>query len=898
MPSTCKENLPSQRRVLNLKAVAILAGGGTLLWIGMNMLHASQVVRTGDYLRSSAEEALAEEDHRKAFDLYEQYLVLNPNDDEADEKVSQLLEDHGNSTKALQRAFQINERLLRIDSKRDDLRVRQIRIADRLGRYSDAAVHLKKMRESGSQSPDVWHFSGIVAQDTGKFFDAIEYFRRAVALPDPKPESFEFLANLITNEQHDPLTAERLLEELINDHDSATARRVRASWFMDQERPQEAIPDLWTAMKDDPTDARTNAMLLKAVRNAKSSDKSFRSEEHYRQLIAHLRTQVAEDADEVGLRQYLSSALWAVGDRDEAIKNLEEGIQRDPRQTGMQEVLVDYLVSDRRYDKAQEVFAKIPARSVDRGRREFMKGRLLMSQKQWPKAIEAFEMALGFAQSDPGMSSRARVCLALCRRESGDNARAMDDYRSLMKSNPDFEGGRLGMASAYLRSEQTGLAIAEYRQLLHVEGVPEFLANLMIKHILTMPKASRDWSEVEEIVSDTNPKIKDEMQRVLLQADLMFAKGYPSQAMDLLDAAGHRMPGRPEIARAYQRLSAVHGDQLLERISKVLDEDPANVEAHSSMLRMFATRKDSAGLTNYMNGMATNRTYPRLNDRKRLEILAQTSTAVADAEISARGPSQQTQLMLQYGQEAWRRLAANSAQYTFGYVQFLAIHRSADEAMNAVNNSGQKLVPESAAVCWLECLRQYPDDQSVLSRVDSELLQLIRQESSNLNLRIAYAEHQIITKQYAAATALLQQLVKYDERNGQAFGRLAWLAAMIQNQPEDALKFSERASRFAPSNTDVRSIRGLALAQNGQTDAALTVLRAIPKNERTMASYVFEAQTLQLAGSSEAAAELLQSLNLRRSKGNLAPAEFEMLQQLQQQLHLEPTQVTSVSTAG
>ena len=674
--------------------------------------------------------------------------------------------------------------------------------------------------------------------------------------------------------------------------DSAEARRIRASWFLEQERPIDAVQDIWAAIRQDPTDVRTNAMLVKAIRKSKTGNKSFDANEHYRQLVTHLQRQVNAAPDEKHLRQYLSSAMWALSDRDGAIKNLEVGIARDPRHVEMQEILVDYLVSDRRYDQAKEVFNRIPQRAVDRGRREFMKGRLQMSQKEWTDAIESFEMALGFAHSDPSMASRARVCLALCRRENGDNARAMDDYRSLVKSNPDFEGGRLGIASAYLRSEQVNLAIAEYRQLLHVDGVPEFLANLMIKNNLTLPESSRDWSEIELLLSDKNPRIKDEIQRVLLQADLLFAKGYPSQAMDLLDDAARRLPGRAEIGRAFQRLSSVHGDQLLQRIRKVLDEDPTNLEAHSSMLRMYAARKDQAGLTNWMNGLATNRTFPRLNDRQRLQILAETSTSVAEAEEHARGASPQSHLMLQYGQEAWRQLARNSAKYVFGYVNFLARHRPVGEAMDAINGSGQQLSPDSAAYCWLECVRQHPQEQSGSNRASNELIQLIRKEPANFNLRVAFAEYQMLTKQYSAATTLLKQITAVDNRNGRAFGHLAWLAALIQNDTRAALQLSEKATRFAPSDPGVRSIRGLALALSNQAEAGLNVLRAIPVEERTMVTEVFAVKTLLLAGQKKEATELLQKLSSRPIRGNLAEAEINLLRSLQQELNIQPASVT------
>ena len=134
MPHTSPDNAPSTiRRVLNLKAVLALVAGGTLLSILTGWIHAGQVVRTSTYLKTTAEQALSEDDHNRAFDLFEQYLVLNPRDAEVEEQISQLLEDHGDSAKALLRAFQINERLLLDDKSRDDLRLRQIRISDKLG---------------------------------------------------------------------------------------------------------------------------------------------------------------------------------------------------------------------------------------------------------------------------------------------------------------------------------------------------------------------------------------------------------------------------------------------------------------------------------------------------------------------------------------------------------------------------------------------------------------------------------------------------------------------------------------------------------------------------------------------------------------------------------------------
>ncbi|GEM_PF-747476 len=876
------------RRVLNLKAFAILVGGGTLIAIGIGQLHGSQVARTSEYLKATATIAFEDHEFNRAFDLYEQYMTLNPNDTKVEERISEILEDHGNSAKALQRAFQINERLLLTNKSRDDIRMRQIRIADRLGRYSDAAIHLKHMREQRSDLSDVWHFSGIVAKDTGAFEDAMTFFTNAVALENPAPEAFQYLADLKTSEAKEPVEAEKLLDRMISQQDFARTRQIRAQWLLSQERPAEALPDLWAAVSEQSDDVKTNALLLKSIRQAAANNRDFDFHAQYKRYISHINSVLEGNTDQPRLRLYLSSALWASGQRELAINNLRTGISQDPRQFEMYEVLVDYLVSDRRYEEAQLLFDQIPERVVSRGRREFMRGRLLMSQKKWQEAIDAFDMAVGFAHDDTSIASRARVCLALCRRESGDNVAAMDAYRMIILSNPDYEGGRLGMASAYLRAEQIPMAIAEYRQLLHVDGVPEFLANLMIKYNLGLPARQRNWTEVTELLKDENPVITDPVQRGLLQADLLFAEGFPAQAMDHLDRAARRMPDRPEIERARQRLSNVHGNKLEQRVLEVLAEDPRNTEGHISMLRLQLARHDTAGMTIWLKNLLSGESYPQLGAAERLRIVAETATAVADAELVTRGQSTQLRVLQDQVANTWRQLSSEGPEYLLRYVRFVGVHQSAKNAITVAEWVKANADVPTQAACWVECLKADVTDSEVQTKVTDELVALIRKDPGDMSLRLTYAESRILLQQYADAETLLTQIVKFDPQNGRGFERLAWLAALVQNNTANALALSEQASALFPGDPDVRSVRGLALVEAGQLEAGLEVLTSIPQQERTMAAQVFEARALMLAGRTAAAKDLVLELSQEKSVAQLDPAEIRLLTRLQQDLHVQP----------
>lgn len=891
MPHVSPESKPTARRVLNLKAVAIIVGAGTLLSILTGWLHSSQLVRTSNYLKAAAEQAMADEDPHRAFDLLEQYLVLKPNDRQAEEQISQLLEEHGTSTQALLRAFHINEKQLLDDKSRDDLRLRQIRISDRLGRYSDAAVHLKTLRDKRSDLSEIWHFSGIVARDTGNFSDALEYFSKAVELENPVPESFQYLAQLLTSEASDIATAENVLNTMVNRFHTAATHQIRADWLIAQQRPQEAIQDLWAALRSEGLNVRSNAMLLKSIRMAAAEDHQFDGDAQYRLLIDHLNRMLAEHPDEPKLRLYLSSALWATDQRQPAIDNLDYGLERDPRQFELSEALVDYLVSDRQYDRAQQVFDRIPQRVIDRGRREFIRGRLLMSQKQWGEAIQAFEMALGFAHDDASVASRVRVCLALCRRESGDNVAAMDAYRALVQTNPDFEGGRLGMASAYLRSDQIPLAIAEYRQLLHVDGVPEFLANLMIRYNLSLSPRSRNWSEVEQLLRDVNPLVRDVVQRTLLQADLLFAEGLPAKAMDHLDRAAQQMPDREEIQRAYERLSSIHGDNLNQRVLRVLKEEPASMEAHISVLRLQLSRQDTEDMTAWLNKLLNGSVLEGLDDTERLQIIATAGTQVAESEIATRGSTEQTSVLLKYAGEARRRLASTSSRYLLDYVRFLGRHNSVDSAIAVTAGRASNMSVYQQSQCWLECLRAAPDSAVVAERVTTELTALINAEPSATAPRLAFADSRMLLEQYDYAYQTLSEMADADNASGATLARLAWLQIIIKGNRQQGLELSQQASLKSPTDPYVRSIRGLALGESGQLAQGLEVLTLIPQEQRSEASRLFEARLLTLADRGSEAGEIVRKLVLQTQ--DLMPAERSLLSFLKQQLQLDQQNMTS-----
>ncbi|MCA9047151.1 MAG: tetratricopeptide repeat protein [Planctomycetaceae bacterium] len=872
------------RRVLNLKAIAILVGGLFALRSAIGWVHGRQIDGRTTYLRSAAEAALEKGEVLRAVDWYDQYLSFRPGDRRVQESVASLLSEQKDSAALLLRAFQMNERLLLADRSRDDIRLRQIELAAQLNRVADVSGHLKHLRSSQPDVASVWHYSGVLARDTGDRHAAEDYFSRAIRLPDPPPEAFGFLAQLYAQQSSEDGRAEELMNRMVELTDSAESRRIRATWLTEQQRYPDAMDDLQQALEFEPDDAVCTAMLLKTINTLNRRDRNFDSAIAYGRLITHLRQRLKLKPEHSGLRLYLASALRSAGDHSGAIRVLEEGIAVDPRRAEFSEMLVDYLVSDHRWQQAQEVFDHIPERAIGRGRREFMRGRLLMAQKRWTEAMGALEMAIGYATRDTGLGARARTCLAICRREAGDPAAAIDAYRSLIQTHPEFEEGRIGMASAYLRADQTDLAIAEYRQLLHVDGVPEFLAHLLIRYNLDLPVHRRDWSEVTDLLRDRNPYVTDDAQRTLLQADLLFAQGHPARAMQVLDRAAKRLPDRPEIGRAFDRLASPENTGFQERLTRLFHEDPANAEAHICALRLKLGANDAAGAELWLDELAAGRSFLTLSERVRLELV---TSAVSD--VLGRDPlrlsAEVREMLIRRGESAGRRLAALSSEHVWNLVRFVAQYRSAEAAIEVLTNAGT-LPAAVSAVSWLECLRFGTANPRIQQRVTGELIRLIQQDPADMGLRLAYAESRLLLTEYEEAETLFRQIAEYDNGNATAYNRLAWLALCVRHDSQEALQYSLNAARLMPSDPSVRSVRGLALAEARQTREALDVLTSIPAAQRTPASYLYEARALFLDGRRRDAESIVQDLVNGHYDQELAPAEGEILRSLRQDLQV------------
>jgi len=876
------------RRVLNLKAVAICVLVAVVATIGMRKLHSNQVRATTLFLKERAEEAVRTKHPQESIHSLELYLAFNGSDSEARNQLSQLLGEHAPNDETLLTAYAMNEDMLLNDVDNEELRLRQAQLAVRLHRLSDADSHLKVLREATSDEADVWHLSGIVAERTGHNDKAESYLKKTIAIDGSNARACGLLTTLLGRRQAPKAESETLLRDLVTKHPSPEAWQAMASWLLEQKQADETVTALWKGLAEDPADISLNGMLLTVLQSPTTPSVSAVKEQKTK-LVNHLAEQVKEHPLAIQLRLFAAHAQWAADQRSAAVQTLKDGIAKDPQAWKIQEALVDYLVSLERTDEARTVFERIPRSATGHGIWHFLQGRLQMCANEWSRAASSFEQASGFAGSDANVKHRSGMCLAICRRELGHTEGAIAAYRTMLQRNPSSRDGRLGIAAARLESGDTHLAIAEYRQLMDVKGVPELLASLLIRETLKLPESRRNWREVESMLANDSTVITDETQKQLLQADLLFGQGQPAQALRMLDRAIHNQPKQVLFRTARRRLLDDQGLGLRRRMEETITRHPQNEEAYVVLTRLQLQHDDPSSALHWIDQIHTGPATQHLPETVRLLHAAEVAEAAAADLLTADQP-QATAVLLQDAQRSRHALAILDPEQWPDLAAFTARHHDSPHILATLKKIPPNTRRDLLAASWLAALENTDSREQLQKPAEQALRTLVAAEPGSMTLRLAYSEYLIHYDELESALQIARDVVQREPGNAAALRCCAWILAMTGTSPSDAMSLSESASRYAPQDTGVRATRGLVLAMSDAPESALPVLQSIPADVRPPESLAYEAWAHIRSGNHQAATQILAAIQMDEGRVHWRPSDRKLLKRISSSVAKEPAE--------
>lgn len=881
-----------QYRVLNPRAAVIVGVIAALFLFGMRKLHDRQFGRTIEFLRQSAYAALDANDYHKAQMGLNQYLAFRSSDMDARQKLSTLLSTHIRTRPALEQAFQLNEDLLRNDLPQQELRLEQSRIAVKLNRCSDARAHLQILQKLDEDSSEIWYLSAHCAREARKTDEAVRWYQRALSCPNPPEAAFEELAELATASPHLMLDSENILDQMVTTCNSATARRLRAIQLVGKKQFSEALSHVWKGLEAAPDDVPLNAILVNCVQRITGSPitphlspqtQTPTTGVELLRGIRHLQGCVERNPAENSLRIDLAALLWQNQQQPAAIQVLEAGISRKPRGYQLHGVLIDYLLTQGHSDKAERLLASLPANALSRSERELLTGRCEMLRKDWKAADASLQRAVAYSESDSGLQQRAEMLLAICRSNSGDVATAVDAFRTILAAAPDSVASRLGMAAAWLKAGRKDLAIAEYRHLVEIPGVPAFLADLIIQRNLELPAGLREWNEVADLVRDENPRIADSTERALLRTDLLMASGRVTEAIAGLERASASSPANAPLQRALARLNGPHSGGLQHRLQQIASNTPEDHNILATLVRLKLNANEAEEALAMLDRIASGHHSPHLNAADALLLAVRTTQRVISLETLS-GHKQYLELFREAQRRYARQLTVLSPAFEATLVQVMAQQGQAQEALKRVKSFAASGEPATKINALMALVQYASPRQPVLPDAMRELLAMIKTDPNNIALRICYADLLIYGDHFAVAAQVLEQMQNARPDTGEVAARQAWLLAVTAGSLEKADSLIAHAISMQPQNPAFRVMQGRVLLAEGNYPEVLSVLQGLNEQPLSQAALTYRAAALLEMQEVDEAWRTVEQIRVQDIRDPMFPADERLLQSIQNRL--------------
>jgi tetratricopeptide (TPR) repeat protein len=159
-------------------------------------------------------------------------------------------------------------------------------------------------------------------------------------------------------------------------------------------------------------------------------------------------------------RRILAQLLCAGGKYDEALAELFEAEQVDPRQAGIHCEIGEVYGAMRRWDEARRAFEKELQRDPDSALSHTGLGKIAMENEDYELAVEELLMAISLWQSQP----RAHLLLGTALEKLGKITDAIRAFERTLALEPNARDAHRHLAQLYEREGQVALA-ARHRKL-------------------------------------------------------------------------------------------------------------------------------------------------------------------------------------------------------------------------------------------------------------------------------------------------------------------------------------------------------------------------------------------------------------------------------------------------
>jgi tetratricopeptide (TPR) repeat protein len=525
------------RRFLYISLALVLLAGllGTSYFVVRNYRR----TRRAEVLLKQADLAEEQGQLSEATAALGQYLSLVPTNTDARARYGLLLERQATTLQQRWAIIKLFDTVVLQDPERQDIRRRLAQLNIEVNRNPEALAHLQVLQAAFPHDGEVRYQKGRCYEALRKYGEATSAYEAAIRLGPAQLESYQQLANLLHDRLDKPNEAEEVVTSMVLANPQAyRAYLIRSACYgrwLDASLDL-AAGDAASALRLAPDDAE---VLVQAASIARAQGKLAEAR-------GYLQHGLEKHPRHVRLYQVLASLEQASGQSAEALAVVRRGLKVLPDDSTLLWTLADLLLQKGDLTEAAEVQDQLRQGELPGAQLKFLQARLLVQQKHWLKASGTLEEAYSELTRWPELATQADLLLAQCYDHLGDPDRQLAAFRRAQVSDARQLAVCQGSAAALIKLGRLDEALTELEALLRLPRVPAAVgiewAQLQVEIILRLPPALRDWTPVEQMLTQSAAALPDAVEVSRLRAEILAAKGQLEPARQLLEAACQKQP--------------------------------------------------------------------------------------------------------------------------------------------------------------------------------------------------------------------------------------------------------------------------------------------------------------------------------------------------------------------
>jgi cellulose synthase operon protein C len=603
-------------RRLNIKLLVGLICGLLVTTVSVALIHGYQINRNAESLLREAAKAEKAGDLREAVKLYSQYLRHRPKEIETLGKMANLAADLAEKPDAVREDFLHAFKALEAASKHKDLtsvRRRNVDFLMRLQRYIDAMDYLNDLREEakakGQRDVELDLKLATCEMATAHYDRALRILNEIVGFDDQKQgfdaqkavaphavDAYLKLTDILRRRFEDGTRADEVMQQLVAANpESARAHLELGRYDQRLGRKAEAAEELATALKLAPEDADVVLAAADIATNGKDFEKA-------RQL---LERGVKEHPENEGMYRGLASLEMAEGNVDQALVQIEAGLETAPTSQALLLFLADLQLQKNDLTGLRSTLDRMRAANFLHELIGYFEGRMAIQEQKWLSASRQFEKLRPQMARWPDLMTHVDLFLGQCYENMSQPDRALEAYNRVMDKSSSVQAA-LGHARALASLGKRKEANEEWRAVneglrksaVSTPMIRNNVLQIRITEQLQKPADERDWASVDAIVDEMQADTSlTDMQKALLANAILVVKGEFAAAQKQLKTLKAEHPDEPKVWLALANLMQQQTAQEVSKRGKLSEAEQNEINKTSSnqLLKLVKTAEKAAG---------------------------------------------------------------------------------------------------------------------------------------------------------------------------------------------------------------------------------------------------------------------------------------------------------------